>query len=60
MKIELSRRSLYLAMGMEKQGLKSGSGFFQMFDWNAKSRKKLFSSKSDFPGMIPKLVIGLV
>ncbi|CAA2997230.1 Hypothetical predicted protein [Olea europaea subsp. europaea] len=36
-------------MGMEKQGLKSGSGFFQMFDWNAKSRKKLFSSKSDFP-----------
>ncbi|CAA3017334.1 Hypothetical predicted protein [Olea europaea subsp. europaea] len=37
-------------MGMEKQGSKSGGyvgGFLQMFDWNAKSRKKLFSSKSD-------------
>ncbi|KAL2464171.1 hypothetical protein Fot_52127 [Forsythia ovata] len=42
---------------MEKQGTKSGSGFFQLFDWNAKSRKKLFSSKSDLPGTIPKLVI---
>ncbi|KAL2459692.1 hypothetical protein Fot_54436 [Forsythia ovata] len=39
-------------MGMEKQGSKSGGyvgGFLQMFDWNAKSRKKLFSSKSDLP-----------
>ncbi|GMJ08381.1 TON1 Recruiting Motif 7 [Hibiscus trionum] len=31
-------------MGVNKEG-----GFFQLFDWTAKSRKKLFSSKSDFP-----------
>ncbi|CAI9779737.1 unnamed protein product [Fraxinus pennsylvanica] len=48
-KIELARLNLYLDMGMEKQGSRSGSGFFQMFDWNAKSRKKLFSSKSNLP-----------
>ncbi|KAJ4848407.1 hypothetical protein Tsubulata_032778 [Turnera subulata] len=40
-------------MGVEKEGSKSGGGyvggFFQLFDWTAKSRKKLFSSKSDFP-----------
>lgn len=35
-------------MGVEKEGSKMG-GFLQMFDWTAKSRKKLFSSKSDFP-----------
>ncbi|XP_057542194.1 uncharacterized protein LOC130820712 isoform X2 [Amaranthus tricolor] len=38
-------------MGGEKHGSKSGryvGGFLQLFDWNAKSRKKLFSSKSDF------------
>jgi hypothetical protein len=43
-------------MGVEKEGLKSGGGyvgsFFQLFDWTAKSRKKLFSSKSDLPGII--------
>ncbi|KAL0433953.1 UNVERIFIED_CONTAM: hypothetical protein Slati_2729600 [Sesamum latifolium] len=41
-------------MGIEKQGSKGGNyvgGFLQMFDWNAKSRKKLFSSKSDIPGL---------
>ncbi|KAJ8766453.1 hypothetical protein K2173_022512 [Erythroxylum novogranatense] len=40
-------------MGFEKEGSKNGGGyvggFFQLFDWTAKSRKKLFSSKSDFP-----------
>ncbi|KAL3812295.1 hypothetical protein ACJIZ3_013563 [Penstemon smallii] len=39
-------------MGIEKQGSKSGNyvgGFLQLFDWNGKSRKKLFSSKSDIP-----------
>ncbi|KAF2312759.1 hypothetical protein GH714_039861 [Hevea brasiliensis] len=40
-------------MGVEKEGSKSGGGyvggFFQLFDWTAKSRKKLFSSKSDLP-----------
>ncbi|KAH6769620.1 hypothetical protein C2S52_014423 [Perilla frutescens var. hirtella] len=39
-------------MGIEKQGSKGGNyvgGFLQLFDWNAKSRKKLFSSKSDLP-----------
>lgn len=42
-------------MGIEKQGSKGGNyvgGFLQMFDWNAKSRKKLFSSKSEVPGMM--------
>lgn len=40
-------------MGVDKAGSKTGGyvgGFFQLFDWKAKSRKKLFSSKSDFPG----------
>ncbi|XP_057806069.1 uncharacterized protein LOC131021012 isoform X2 [Salvia miltiorrhiza] len=39
-------------MGIEKQGSKGGNyvgGFLQMFDWNAKSRKKLFPSKSEVP-----------
>lgn len=42
-------------MRAEKQGSKSGGyvgGFFQLFDWNAKSRKKLFSNKSDLPGTL--------
>ncbi|XP_048321868.2 uncharacterized protein LOC107433199 [Ziziphus jujuba] len=38
-------------MGVEKEGSKNGAGyvggFFHLFDWKAKSRKKLFSSKSD-------------
>ncbi|KAK6159846.1 hypothetical protein DH2020_003227 [Rehmannia glutinosa] len=34
-------------MEVEKRGVKGG--FFQLFDWNGKSRKKLFSSKSDLP-----------
>ncbi|XP_044485044.1 uncharacterized protein LOC123210635 isoform X2 [Mangifera indica] len=41
-----------MKMGIDKDGSKSGGhvgGFFQLFDWKAKSRKKLFSSKSDFP-----------
>ncbi|GFZ09066.1 hypothetical protein Acr_20g0008740 [Actinidia rufa] len=37
-------------MGGEKHGSKGGRGFLQLFDWNAKSRKKLFSGKSDLPG----------
>ncbi|KAL3843514.1 hypothetical protein ACJIZ3_000917 [Penstemon smallii] len=32
-------------MEVEKRGAKGG--FFQLFDWNAKSKKKLFSSKSE-------------
>ncbi|KAI3448522.1 hypothetical protein Pfo_005187 [Paulownia fortunei] len=32
-------------MEVEKRGMKGG--FLQLFDWNAKSRKKLFSSKSE-------------
>ena len=43
-------------MGVEKEGSKSGGGyvgsFFHLFDWSAKSRKKLFSSKSDLSGTI--------
>ncbi|KZV22325.1 hypothetical protein F511_05279 [Dorcoceras hygrometricum] len=34
-------------MGIDKKSSKGG--FLQMFDWNAKSRKKLFSSHSDLP-----------
>ncbi|XP_058076663.1 uncharacterized protein LOC131225201 [Magnolia sinica] len=40
-------------MGLEKQGLKGGGGyvggFFQLFDWNGKSRKKLSYDKFDLP-----------
>ncbi|KAK4786794.1 hypothetical protein SAY86_010627 [Trapa natans] len=39
-------------MGVDKEGSKGGGyvgGFFHLFDWKAKSRKKLFSSKSDLP-----------
>ncbi|KAL4387999.1 hypothetical protein GQ457_09G024200 [Hibiscus cannabinus] len=40
-------------MGVDKESSRNGGGyvggFFQLFDWSAKSRKKLFSSKSDFP-----------
>ncbi|XP_004296254.1 PREDICTED: uncharacterized protein LOC101292106 [Fragaria vesca subsp. vesca] len=40
-------------MGVEKEGVRNGSGhvggFFQLFDWSSKSRKKLFSSKSELP-----------
>ncbi|KAL9225143.1 hypothetical protein vseg_001099 [Gypsophila vaccaria] len=39
-------------MGGDKHGSKSGryvGGFLQLFDWNAKSRKKLFPSRSDLP-----------
>ncbi|KAF8387792.1 hypothetical protein HHK36_026447 [Tetracentron sinense] len=39
---------------VEKQGSKGGGGyvggFLQLFDWNRKSRKKLFLNKSDLPG----------
>ncbi|TKY72535.1 hypothetical protein E2542_SST01276 [Spatholobus suberectus] len=38
-------------MGVEKEGTKGGGGyvggFFQLFDWTSKSRKKLFAAKSD-------------
>ncbi|KAM6565884.1 hypothetical protein CsatA_025012 [Cannabis sativa] len=40
-------------MGFEKEGSKNGAGyvggFFHLFDWTAKSRKKLFSNKYDLP-----------
>ncbi|WCJ23385.1 hypothetical protein M5689_005412 [Euphorbia peplus] len=40
-------------MGVEKESSKNGGGyvggFFQLFDWTAKSRKKLFSNKSELP-----------
>lgn len=35
-------------MEVEQQRVKGG--FFQLFDWKAKSRKRLFSSKSDLHG----------
>lgn len=46
-------------MGAERHGSKRGGGyvggFLQLFDWNAKSRKKLFSSKSDSPGRVKNM-----
>ncbi|XP_010525281.1 PREDICTED: uncharacterized protein LOC104803105 [Tarenaya hassleriana] len=39
-------------MGVDKEGSRSGGyvgGFFQLFDWKGKSRKKLFTGKSDYP-----------
>ncbi|GER44958.1 RHO guanyl-nucleotide exchange factor 3 [Striga asiatica] len=33
-------------MEVEKRGVKGG--FFQLFDWNGKSRKRLFSGKAEF------------
>ncbi|KAF8392619.1 hypothetical protein HHK36_022967 [Tetracentron sinense] len=40
-------------MKVDKQGSKGGGGyvggFLQLFDWNHKSRKKLFPNKSDLP-----------
>lgn len=49
-------------MGAEKHGSKSGGGGYvggllQLFDWNAKSRKKLFSSKSTIPGKLKSMVM---
>ncbi|XP_030528155.1 uncharacterized protein LOC115739287 [Rhodamnia argentea] len=41
-----------MKMGIDKDGSKGGGyvgGFFQLFDWKAKSRKKLFSSRSELP-----------
>lgn len=50
-------------MGAERHGSKRGGGyvggFLQLFDWNAKSRKKLFSSKSDSPGRVENM-LGLI
>ncbi|KAM7478438.1 hypothetical protein LguiA_026651 [Lonicera macranthoides] len=34
---------------MEVEKRSSKGGFFQLFDWNVKSRKKLFSNKSELP-----------
>ena len=31
-------------MRVEKEGAKNEGGFFHMFDWTSKSRKKLFST----------------
>lgn len=38
-----------IQMEVEKRGMKGG--FFQLLDWNSKSRKKLFSSKPEVPGI---------
>lgn len=48
-------------MGVEKEGSKNGAGyvggFFHLFDWKAKSRKKLFSSKSDLLGTFRNQIV---
>lgn len=41
-------------MGQDKVGVKSG-GFFHLFDWNHKSRKKLFSNATNSQGNFPML-----
>lgn len=35
---------------MEVEKRNSKGGFFQLFDWNGKSRKKLFPDKQESPG----------
>ncbi|XP_042476210.1 uncharacterized protein LOC122057907 isoform X2 [Macadamia integrifolia] len=60
-------------MGIERQSSKSGGGyvgFLQLFDWNGRSHKKLFSNKNDLPegskqgkksdGNLPKTRLRLV
>lgn len=37
---------------MEVEKRSSKGGFLQLFDWNVKSRKKLFSNKPDLPGKL--------
>ena len=37
---------------MEVEKRSSKAGFLQLFDWNGKSRKKLFSNKPDIPGKL--------
>lgn len=37
---------------MEVDKRSSKGGFLQLFDWNVKSRKKLFSNKPDLPGTL--------
>lgn len=44
-------------MEVEKRGK---GGFLQLFDWNGKSRKKLFSSKLDVPGILLFLLVTFV
>lgn len=36
---------------MEVEKKRSKGGFLNLFDWNGKSRKKLFSNNSDLPGL---------
>ncbi|XP_059440086.1 uncharacterized protein LOC132172581 isoform X2 [Corylus avellana] len=36
---------------MEVEKRRSKGGFLNLFDWNGKSRKKLFSNNSDLPGL---------
>ncbi|KAL2338975.1 hypothetical protein Fmac_013421 [Flemingia macrophylla] len=53
--LDPSRRlnSSALKMRVEKGGAKNEGGhggFFHLFDWTSKSRKKLFETKSDLPG----------
>ena len=40
-------------MEVEKRGK---GGFLQLFDWNGKSRKKLFTVKPDLPGILLLIV----
>lgn len=44
---------------MEVEKKRSKGGFFNLFDWNGKSRKKLFSSNSESSGRYQIMYIWL-
>ena len=48
-------------MRVEKEGAKNEGryvgGFFYLFDWTSKSRKKLFAAKSDLPGTCSEVLL---
>jgi hypothetical protein len=42
---------------MEGERKRSKGGLFNLFDWNGKSRKKLFANNSELPGIVVVLKI---
>lgn len=47
----------YNSQKMEVEKRRSKGRFLNLFDWNGKSRKKLFSNNSHLPGMDYRLFI---
>lgn len=51
--LNLSLENFMLEWGTKMEVEKRGKGgFLQLFDWNTKSKKRLFSSKPDVPGIL--------